>query len=271
MESFIEFTAKNSHEITRIRREAVRLNQVRDSFPIAWKNDRSKFSNIEFKGYQSGQKPSAVSGLPRLYYDRNKPFTEKVPFYNFYRDTLTVDRPMAYLIPQGWWKVIERLRANKVRMMPLQKDTTIMVEWYAIEGYESAARPYEGHHPNSKTRVVKKHSAISFRKGDFFIPLNQRANRFLVETLEPHAEDSYFTWNFFDPVLGQKEGFSSYVFEETAAAYLTDQPDVLAALEQRRATDSTFNRNAYAQLNFVYRNSRYFEPAYLRYPVYRVK
>jgi hypothetical protein len=60
---------------------------------------------------------------------------------------------------------------------------------------------------------------ITFRKGDWYIPLNQTANRFLIETLEPQGEDSYFAWNFFDPILGQKEGCSDYAFEDIAAEF----------------------------------------------------
>jgi hypothetical protein len=101
--------------------------------------------------------------------------------------------------------------------------------------------------------------------------MNQAANRFLIETLEPQGEDSYFAWNFFDPILGQKEGFSDYVFEETAANYLKHNPALQKKLEDKRATDTVFAKNARAQLNFVYQNSPYYEPAYMMYPVYRVK
>jgi hypothetical protein len=155
-------------------------------------------------------------------------------------------------------------------MRRLTKDSSIEVESYHIDSYQSSPRPYEGHHPNNNIRVSAGKKTILFRKGDYYIPLNQNANRFLIETLEPQAEDSYFAWNFFDPILGQKEGFSDYVFEETASAYLNQHPEIKQKLEQRRATDTTFAKSAGAQLNFVYQNSAYFEPAYLQYPVYRV-
>lgn len=100
--------------------------------------------------------------------------------------------------------------------------------------------------------------------------MNQEANRFLIETLEPQAEDSYFAWNFFDAILSQKEGFSGYSFEDIAAEYLNKHPDLKTRLEERKATDTSFAKNGYAQLNFVYQNSPYMEPAYLRYPVFRV-
>jgi hypothetical protein len=270
MESFIEFTASNGKEITRLREAAVKEQQTRPLFPIAWKWDRTRWTDIRFKGYEAGYKTSEISGLPRLYYDRSKPYEKKVPFYNYYVDTLSVQKPVAYIIPQGWWKVIERLRANSVLMRQLTKDTTIEVEAYKITSYQSAPRPFEGHHLNREVQVDKTIKKVSFRKGDYYIPLDQRANRYLIETLEPHAEDSYFAWNFFDPILGQKEGFSDYVFEETAADYLRKHPELKKQLEERRATDTSFSKSARAQLNFVYQNSPYFEPAYLQYPVYRV-
>jgi hypothetical protein len=270
MESFIEFTSENARAIRELREKTKREQVKQTQYPIAWKWDKTKSTNINFKGYEVSYTPSEVSGLSRLFYDRSKPFEKSVPFYNYYRDTLRVAKPVAYIIPQGWWKVIERLQANNVQMRRLSKDTVIQVEAYRIENYQSSSRPYESHHPNTNVLVSKSVKKQSFRKGDYYIPLNQSGNRFLIETLEPQAEDSYFAWNFFDAILGQKESFSDYVFEETAAEFLKRNPDVKARLEQRKASDTSFAKNARAQLEFVYRNSPYFEPAHLEYPVYRV-
>lgn len=270
MESFIEYAGAHAKEIVQLRAEAKKASQTQTSFPLAWKLDRSRYSEINFKGYEAGYKPSAISGLPRLYYDRSKPYEKKIPFYNYYTDTLSVQKPKAYIIPQAWWKVIDRLQTNNVQMQRLTKDTTMNVEWYRIDAFQSTPRPYEGHHPNSSIRVSKSIRAVRFRKGDYLIPMNQQANRFIIETLEPQAEDSYFAWNFFDPILGQKEGFSDYVFEETATEYLKNNPNLRQQLEARKAADTSFARNGRAQLNFVYENSPYFEPVYMQYPVYRL-
>ena len=111
---------------------------------------------------------------------------------------------------------------------------------------------------------------MKFRKGDVVIPMNQEANRFIMEVLEPQAPDSYFAWNFFDAIMGQKEGYSDYMFEETAAEFLKGSPSVKKMLDDRKASDTAFARNGAAQLEFVYRNSPYYEPAYMRYPVFRL-
>jgi hypothetical protein len=269
-ESFIEFASKHNKEIIALREQTKKQQLTQTTFPIAWKLDRSQSTQITYKGYEAGHKPSEVSGQPRLYYDRSKPFEAKVPFYNFYRDTLSVEKPKAYIIPQGWWKVIDRLQANNVQMRRLTKDTIIEVQWYKIETFQTSARPYEGHHLNSGVKIFANTKTMAFKKGDWYIPMNQIANRFLIETLEPQGEDSYFAWNFFDPILGQKEGYSDYAFENIAAKYLKNNPDVKAKLDQRRTSDSAFAKNGRAQLDFIFQNSPYFEPAYLQYPVYRI-
>ena len=270
MQAFIEFTAKNSEQIRSLRAESRESVKTQEDFPLKWEIDKSSFKMVLYKGYQSGRKPSEVSGLPRLYYDRTKPFEKEIPIYNFYKVTSIIKKPKAYIIPQGWWKVIDLLKLNKVNMQQLRNDTVIRVMETRIVDYKSDARQYEMHHPNTNTSISTNMVNVVFRKGDYYIPLNQVANRFLIETLEPQAEDSYFTWNFFDAILGQKEGFSAYSFEDIAAAYLKNNPDLKARLEQRRNSDTAFANSASAQLTYVFQNSTYFEPVNMRYPVYSV-
>lgn len=270
MQSFIEFTSSNSAAIRQTREDGKQAVKVLAEFPVSWKLDKSKFSQITYKGYTAGYKPSEVSGHPRLYYDRSKPFETQIPFYNYYEPTAFIKKPKAYIIPQGWWKVIELLKLNKVNMTQLKKDTTIEVEVYYIEDYKTAARQYEMHHPNSDVKLRTVVQKMSFRKGDYYIHMNQVANRFLIETLEPQAQDSYFAWNYFDAILGQKEGYSAYAFEDIAAEYLKKNPDLKSRLETRRSADTAFAKSGSAQLNFVFQNSTYFEPVNMRYPIVRV-
>lgn len=271
MKSFIEFASANSKTITELRAKVKQETIAQSRFPFHWKVDSTQPSHIIFKGFEAGKQTSKVSGLPVLFYDETKPFTKEIPFYNEYKADAFVDKPKAYIIPQGWWKVIERLQANGVMMKRLLHDTTLVVDWYKIEDYKPSSRPYEGHHPNAHVVTSLHTDTIAFRAGDYYIPMNQTANRFLIETLEPTGEDSYFTWNFFDAVLGQKEGFSNYVFEETATHYLQSHPEIKVALERKKKEDISFANDAEAQLDFVFRHSPYMEPAYLRYPVYRVR
>ena len=270
MQSFIEFTSKNSESIRSLRDQAKLSVKKQVSFPLSWLHVKESFSEINFKGYEAERIQSEISGLPRLHYDRAKPFEMKVKFYNTYQPKTSVAKPIAYIIPQGWWKVIELLKINKVKMMLLTRDTVIEVEAYRIEDYKTSARPVESHHINSDVQISSAIKKISFRKGDIYIRLDQPANRFLIEVLEPQGDDSYFAWNFFDAILAPKEGFSDYAFEETAAELLKNNPALHNKLGERRMNDTAFSKSGAAQLNFIYQHSPYYERAHMRYPVYRV-
>ena len=270
MQSFIEFTSSNSATIKKLRDQTKNAVKTQTEFPVSWSIDRSKSDEVTFKGYEAGRKPSNISGQQRLYYDRTKPYEKKIKYFNYFNTKTSIKKPTAYIIPQGWWKVIDLLKLNKVEMRRLSKDSSIEVEVYRIEDYKTAPRQYEMHHLNNEVKLSSTVKTIKFRKGDYYIPLNQVANRFLMEVLEPQADDSYFAWNYFDAILSQKEGYSGYAFEEIAEEYLKNNPEVKTKLEQRRATDTAFAKSGSAQLNFVYQNSPYYEPDHMRYPVFRV-
>lgn len=270
MQVFIDVAAKEAGTIKKVRQKQLQEALQMTKLPLRYTLDRERYQEITFKGYEAGTSTSAISGLPRLYYNREQPFEKQVRFFNYFTPAQFVPKPSAYILPQGWWKVTALLQANNIQMRSLRNDTSITVEVYRIRDYKTATRPYEGHYPHSEVQVEKQLQQLHFRKGDWLIPLNQPGNRFLMEVLEPHAEDSYFIWNFFDAILGQKEGFSGYVFEETAAAFLEQKPEIRKQLEERRNTDSAFARSARAQLQFVYQQSPYYEPDHLRYPVYRI-
>lgn len=242
----------------------------KQSFGLQWKLDTSQRKTLVFKGYEAKYKPSEVSGLPRLWYDRTAPFEKTIPYFDFYPPSVSAQKPAAYIVPQAYQKVIERLRWNGVAMRPLTTDTTIEVEIYRITNFKSSANPYEGHHPNNNVELAKEKKKISYRKGDFWIDMNQNANRYIFETLEPQGIDSYFTWNFFDGILNQKEGYSDYVFEDVAADILKKSPVLRQKLEEKRTSDPKFAADAGAQLDFVYKNSPYYEPRHRVYPIGRV-
>src|SRR5690606_15062690 len=97
------------------------------------------------------------------------------------------------------------------------------------------------------------------------------ARRYLVETLEPNAPDAFFAWNFFDAVLQQKEHFSDYIFEDEAAKMLERDAELRKKQEVRKKADPAFAKDGRSQLDFIYRNSPYYEPEHMRYPVFRIE
>jgi hypothetical protein len=270
MQTMIAQASLQAQEIIRVRRSSIEAIKKQIDFAVSYKVDTAHFDLINFKGYQALKKISTVTGMERSYYDRTKPYTQKVKFYNYALADKIVHKPKAYLIPQGWHKVIELLEANSVQMLRLEKDTSITVEAYHIDDYKTSTRVFEKHYRHSDLKTSIQSAMIACRKGDYLVQTGQAADRFLVETLEPISDDSYFSWNFFDAILQQKEGYSNYRWEDVAANLLATKPTLQLQLEERKKTDPKFAASANAQLEFVYKNSAYYEPAHLRYPIYRL-
>ena len=269
--SCIDIAKRDAEKIKAVKIKADQEVLSQTTFPLNWKLDSSKVNTIEFKGFEAGHKTSEVSGLPRLYYDRNKPFTKNVNHYENYKSTTEVQKPMAYVIPYAWKEVITRLQLNNVKLTPVLKDTVLTLQVYFIDDYKTVSKPYEGHYLHSNVKLHAETQNIKISAGDFLVYTDQQNVRFAIETLEPQAIDSYFNWNFFDATLAQKEYFSDYVFEDTAAELLKKDPALKAKLYKKKLEDTAFAKSAEAQLDFVYRNSSYFENSYLRYPIYRLE
>jgi hypothetical protein len=271
MVTMIQQAGLNANQLLEKRKEAIENAIHQNQFPLKWKLDTTKFSKIMFKGYTAGFKTSEATGLPVLYYDHNKPFTKQVNFYDVYQPEDLVEKPAAYIIPQGWWTVIDLLKLNHVKYYRIQNDSNIEVTIYHITGYKSLPKPYEKHHKNYDVSINTTTEQIKLLKGDYIIYLNQPANRYIVETLEPNGEDGFFSWNFFDAILQEKEGYSDYRWDSIAARLLTNDSILRNKFEEKRKLDSAFAKNSGAQLNYIYKNSPYYEPAHLRYPVYRLE
>ncbi|AWH85409.1 hypothetical protein HYN59_09905 [Flavobacterium album] len=270
MAETLAYIEENHNKIKELRAESNGHYKPGMHYPLQWQIDSTEITLLPFLGYEGGHKPSDVSGKPRLYYDRKKPFSKTVPYLQQYKPALEVTIPEAYIIPQSWWNVIELLKINNITMEPLAQDTEIEVESYRIVDYKTGKYPYEGHYPHSDVKIKATTHKVRFRKGDFVIKTSQPGVKYLLETLEPQAIDSYFNWNFFDAILQQKEYFSAYVFEDTAAKLLKDNPKLKAEFDAKKKQDKAFSDDGEAQLDWIYMHSEYYEKTHMEYPVYRM-
>lgn len=240
------------------------------AFSLQWKTDTTRYNALVFKGFGRDTTISEVTRLPRMYYRQDKPFDAEVRFLCYFKGEQTVTKPKAYIIPQGWHKVHEKLALNNVAMRKLEKDSILELEVYQIESYTPATRPYESHFRQGNVKTTSKTEKIKCLKGDLIVEMGKATDRFVVEMLEPTGADSYFSWNYFDAVLQQKEGYSNYRWEEVAAELLRKDKGLKEQLDAKIKNEPEFAKNAGQILNWVYRNSPYFEPSFMRYPVFRL-
>lgn len=271
MKTFMEEGSKNAAAIIAQRAASQKEWMNKTAYPLKWKADRTVSSEIVFKGYEADSAQSEATGLSKLFYNHSKPFTRNIKFYNGFAEDALVNKPKAYIIPAGWWAVVDRLKSNKVQLRQLQKDTVINVTSYLISEYKSSPNPYEKHHRNYGVKTEVSQRSQRFLKGDYIVYLDQPANRYLVEMLEPTGDDSFFAWNFFDAILQQKEGYSDYRWEDLAAEVLKKDPALKAKLEEKKAADAKFAADSGAILDYIYKNSPYYEKAHRQYPIYRIE
>ncbi len=269
MESMLEYINVNKEAIQAVRRQANNNVKIQERFDLNWELDFDVEDQLLFKGYVSKTKKSKVTGLDRMYYDRSDPFEKMIPFYNTYKSTLTIEKPKSYIIPQAYKDIIEKLKVNGVKIEQIPEDQIMNLQVYRIEDYQTAKSPYEGHYIHSKVQLSSKNEDIQLYAGDFIVNTDQIKNRYIIETLEPQAPDSWFAWNFFDGILMQKEYFSPYVFEELAEELLKKDRKLKNDFEEKLENEPEFKESSYQQLNYIYEHSPYYEKTYKRYPVYR--
>ena len=270
MKQFIKIIDEDVSVIKNLRKIDADLYKVGSYSPIQWRVDSTQTKTLNFKGYEAEMPPSELTGAQRLKFDRTKPYARDVTYYNTFKAVDSITIPEQYIVPQGYWNVIELLKKNKISYDVVQKDTVITAEVYHIKDYETRNSPYEGHYLHYNTAVEVSEEEVALKKGDYIFNTQQDGVRYLLETLEPSATDSFFNWNFFDTILQQKEGFSPYVWEDKAVEFLNANPNIKADFEEKKAAEPDFNANWFAQLDWIHKQSPNYEAAHLRYPIIRM-
>lgn len=273
---FLDAALKTVHahreELQALRKTQERAYSAASHQPVRWSLDTLAVDSLLFTGFEAKKTWSPITQSAQLQYNRDQTWTEYIPHFHTYKASQEAPVPAAYVLPQAWRHVVERLKANGVDMQPISKDTTWVLEVTHVLDHRATSRPYEGHHMRQLLDWERRMEPVQLFAGDWLIPTDQSAARYLVETLSPEAADAFFVWNFFDSALQQKEHFSAYVFHETAASMLENQPELLETFEAAKARKSEGGTamSPRDQLNWLYRRSPHFEGTSDRYPVFSI-
>ena len=112
MKTMLETMAKDGDKIRAAKNKAITNTKTKKTFDVNWTIDQSKSDKIMFKGYNAKKKPSLISGKPRLYYDHAEPYEKEIDHFNYYKATASVEKPVAYIFPQAYSEIVDRLRWN---------------------------------------------------------------------------------------------------------------------------------------------------------------
>lgn len=266
----LKLVSRDKAQITRARTQAAEFVSKQKTFALNWELDKNHSEKFHFSGYKAEWKPGALTGIPTASYDQNQTWESDIPWLRDYLPKDSTECPVAYVLPQAWREVAARMKNNNVEMKTLSEDVEIEVDVQYIKEYNTSPRAYEGHYLHSSIKTETKSQKIRYQAGDFVIYTNQPNKRYIIESLEPVAEDSWFAWNFFDGILMQKEYFSSWLFESKAAEILNGNPALKEEFEKKKTSDPDFAQNQRQQLDFVYKHSDWYEATHNRYPVTRL-
>ena len=267
MKELINWTSLNKSSIEKSRNHARRFVIESPYLKYNYINSYKKDS-ILFKGYEHSFPIHKITGLSRLKYDTNKPYTKYVPFYNSSVANDSVQLPKFYYITAQEKDVLERLLANKVKMTKILQDTVMNLGVYKVVDFAASKKPYEGHFKLNNIKVQRDKELVQLKKGDYVLNSNQDAALFIHSVLQPELEDAYLTWNFFDSYLQQKEYFSNYVFIDKIEEILNNDIELKRQYELKKKEDKSFASSEWDQLYFIYKRSKYFEKSYNRLPIY---
>ncbi len=251
----VRYTSLNHKEILKLRAEANRRTMEAKEYVIDWEQDTLRWDSIEYHGYSYEETTTPITGRKSGFYNRNKPYTETIRYYNYFNPATTVTAPEAYILPFAWEEVIERLAVNGVEMHQLQHDTILTVESYYIGSFEPARRATQGHYFNSKVQIRTVTQEVDFYKGDYVIPVNQRSNKYIVTMLEPQSESGFFAWNFFDSYLEGQDWYSVWGFESHLKELLDHDPALREAFEKAKREDAKVASDPVAQLQWLYQHT----------------
>lgn len=263
----IDWMKTNSEAIEKARKEAFRWEGEMQYFKYNY-NLTDDQDSILFKGFEFSEPVSEVTGLKRLKYHEDKPYTKYIPYYHTYvaKDSILV--PEAIILGAQCKEVLQRLDANRVEYNVVNEEKDVNIRACRIENYENGDKPYEGHYLHTKITCDYPPKNIDLKIGDIIVPTQQKNRRFILSVLHPEAPDSYFAWNLYDSHIQQKEYFSPYVFEDKAKELLENDPELKTKFEAKKAEDKEFRESSWEQLYFIYVNSPYYEPTHNFIPVY---
>lgn len=270
MQALVRWSVKNALALEVARENAhewegglryVKYNFVRTSVQ----------DSITFKGFQAVVDTNEITGLGHLKYDRNQPYQKTIPYFRHYRAQDSLEIPSFYIIKGHEKRIITQLKANGILMETLKEPKKLKVLAQVVRSFDAISKPYEGHYMHPNKTIARMEKEITFLPGDVLVPTNQNGAQLLHAVLQPEREDSYFTWNYFDAYLQEKEYFSNYVFVDKIRNLLQSNLELKQAYEAKKNSDPSFAASEWDQLYYLYQHSPYFEPSYMTLPVFELK
>jgi hypothetical protein len=266
---------KEANTLSRLVTEADSYTASADfrkkAFPMRFSIDMTDSTIVDFKGVEYELMKSTITGGEWFRYHRDKPATFSLSLFDQAVVVDSVMLPEAYAVPVQWHEVIERLKLHGVRLHALANAIDVVAVTDSFTSVEWFTQPYEGRHRIRKTASVPVRRKLHLPAGSVLVPMNQPQAPVVAHLLEPRGNGSLLEWGFFDAIFEQKEYAESYVMEPLAQQMLDSIPGLAEAFIALKASDPTFATSSWAQLNWFYKQTPWWDNQYMIYPVLRLE
>jgi len=242
---------------------------LKEPFALQFETSMADSSIVDFLGVEYKSVKSPVSGGEWIQYS-NIPATFRIPYFSTSKPVVSVNLPLAYIVPAEWENVISVLELHGAAIRHTGRDTAISIQTWKFKNPKWQQSSYEGRHPLTNIEFDAVTETRLIPKGSAIVELSQQCGRIIANMLEPKGSGSLLYWGYFDAVFEQKEYAENYVLEQLAAKMLNDDPGLKARFEEKKAADTVFARNPSAILNWFYSQSPYIDSRKGIYPVVKV-
>ncbi|HEY1861296.1 MAG TPA: DPP IV N-terminal domain-containing protein [Gemmataceae bacterium] len=166
----------------------------------------------------------------------DKPKDYSLQFIGKIEPTVTVTAPFAYLFPASYTQAIEVLQRHGVTVEELREDIDLNVTVYRADKVVRAEREYQKHKAAS-VEATGRQEERRIPAGMILVRTSQKLGTLAAFLLEPEADDSLTTWNFFDEGVAEGKDFPVLRVNEKVA--LTAGP--VRPLTEERKSNKPFN------------------------------
>jgi hypothetical protein len=237
-------------------------------FPVSWETSQKDSTSIDFQGVEYEGIKSDLTGGTWFQYSK-KPKTFKITYFDQSLPSDSVKLPYAYIIPAEWINIIQKLDLHDIKYKLLTKSQTLKVSTYKFQNVKLRAGSYEGRQTaNFDCQEIQ--AEREFAIGSAVVMVNQPTARIIAYLLEPKAESSLAFWGYFNSIFEQKEYSESYVMERVAREMLAKNPALKAEYEKKMSEDKDFSQNPYAQYNWFYAKSPWWDDRKDIYPIGKI-
>lgn len=152
---------------------------------------------VSILGYQGkdGSPPGDPPGFEQLDALQAKDYS--VQLWNRGTALKQVTMPAGYIVPQQYAWAASRLVRHGIQVKRLRVDTLVEAEAYTFTQVEKS--PEYQRHATLRTELTSERKTVLVDSGSIVVETSQPLGKLAAYLLEPDADDSLVSWNFFDP------------------------------------------------------------------------